>query len=86
MTTNQTRDPGIPKFATNKCNLLGVLRARVQFRRDCGESMAALSERAGIPLGTLRKWVYRATTGDAASLERAIDRLGGASIEIAPGQ
>lgn len=82
MTDIQTRDPALP--INEKCHLLEMLRTQVQECRDCGESMSAISERAGIPLGTLRKWVYRATTGDAASLERAIARLRGASI-TAPG-
>lgn len=62
--------------------LLAHLRALVRARMQAGESLPKIGAAAGIKFGTLRQWVYQSTSGDAATLEDAIARLGGGTIEI----
>jgi hypothetical protein len=77
-----SEDPLPPDVSVEQCHLLAMLRAWVRVRMQSGESLAKIGRATGLPLGSLRKWTYRATTGDAVALEDAIARLGGGSIEI----
>lgn len=77
-------DLKIPDIPAVNCYLLAMVRAHIKMAQDQGESLVKLSERINVPLGTMRKWAYQATSGDAAQLEHAIAKMGGASIEIPP--
>jgi DNA-directed RNA polymerase specialized sigma24 family protein len=64
--------------------LLDHLRALIRQRMQSGQSLVQIAADTGLVLGSLRKWLYRARTGDAAAMEHAIRLMGGGTIVLMP--